>query len=149
MEKYKEFIFCPVKWADISYLLSLRKKTMNEHLKNENMPTDDKNHLRRIEYHFENGFIIFKGKEKVGFLKYVFEETKIHLIQIQVEPVYQGKNFGSQILEYLIDKSEKLELGIYLEVLKKNPAKKLYEKFGFKITGEDESSYEMNREVEK
>lgn len=147
MEKYKELIFYPVKIEDISYLLDLRKRTMNEHLKNENMPTDDKSHLKRIKYHFENGFIIFNGEKRVGFLKYVYEERKIYLVQIQVEPTYQGKGFGNEVLEFLVDKSDKLKFGMHLEVLKKNPAKKLYEKFGFKITGEDESSYEMNREA--
>ena len=147
MEKYRELIFCPVKLGDIPYLLDLRKRTMNEHLKNMNMPIDDQNHLKRVKYHFENGFIVFNGKEKVGFLKYVYEETKIYLVQIQVEPKCQGQGVGNQLLQYLVDKSDKLKFEIYLEVLKKNPARKLYEKFGFRITGEDEFSYEMNREA--
>ena len=94
---------------------------------------------------FENGFIVFNGKEKIGFLKYVYEETRIYLVQIQVEPRYQGQGYGNQFLQYLVDKSDELKCEMYLEVLKKNPARKLYEKFGFKITGEDEFSYEMNR----
>ncbi len=77
----------------------------------------------------------------------MYEERKIYLVQVQVEPTYQGKGFGNEILQFLVDKSDKLKFGMHLEVLKKNPARKLYEKFGFKITGEDESSYEMNREV--
>lgn len=149
MEKYRELIFRPVKLEDIPYLLDLRKRTMNEHLKNMNMPSDDENHLKRVKYHFENGFIVFDGKEKVGFLKYVYEEKNIYLVQIQVEPKYQGQGYGNQFLQYLVEKSNELKCGIYLEVLKKNPARKLYEKFGFKITGEDEFSYEMNREAKK
>lgn len=145
MIEKKKLDFIKVIDKDIPYLLDLRKRTMNKHLKNMNMPIDEETHLKRVKYHFENGFIVFNGKEKIGFLKYVYEETRIYLVQIQVEPRYQGQGYGNQFLQYLVDKSDELKCEMYLEVLKKNPARKLYEKFGFKITGEDEFSYEMNR----
>ena len=147
MEKYRELIFCPVNLEDIPYLLNLRKETMNEHLKNMNMPIDEETHLKRIKYHFENGYIVYNGEKRIGFLKYVCAEKSIYLVQIQVEPNYQGQGYGNQLLQYLVEKSEELKCRVHLEVLKKNPARKLYEKFGFKIIGEDEFSYEMSREA--
>ena len=111
------------------------------------MPIDEETHLKRIKYHFENGYIVYNGEKRIGFLKYVCGEKSIYLVQIQVEPNYQGQGYGNQLLQYLVEKSEELKCRVHLEVLKKNPARKLYEKFGFKITGEDEFSYEMSREA--
>ena len=80
----------------------------------------------------------------------MYEERKIYLVQVQVEPTYQGKGFGNEILQFLVDKSDKLKFGMHLEVLKKNPARKLYEKFGklnyAKYIGDEISEDEINKQ---
>ena len=58
MIEKKKLDFIKVIDKDIPYLLDLRKRTMNKHLKNMNMPIDEETHLKRVKYHFENGFIV-------------------------------------------------------------------------------------------
>ncbi len=65
------------------------------------------------------------------------------IVQIQIEPKFQRKGIGQQIIEAVIKDSLDKNKEIYLSVLKENPAKELYLRLGFKITGEDDSSFMM------
>lgn len=139
----EKFIFVKATDLDIPYLLDLREKTMNTHLKIAGMSWDKTSNLQRINYHFESGKIIHYNGEKIGFLKYTSETDHIHLIQIQVDPKFQNKGFGRKLLEFVKEVALEKGFPIRLEVLKNSPAKKLYESFGFKIIDEDRFSYEM------
>lgn len=139
----EEFIFEKAKEDDIPYLLDLREKTMNPHLKLAGMPWDKSSNLQRINYHFDSGKIVYYNGEKIGFLKYTFETDYIHLIQIQVLPKFQNRGFGKRLLEFVKERALESNSSVRLEVLKNSPAKKLYEGFGFKIINEDKFSYEM------
>jgi ribosomal protein S18 acetylase RimI-like enzyme len=65
------------------------------------------------------------------------------LIQIQIDPRYQGKGLGKKILKDLINEAIYEGKSISLHVLKTNKAQKLYLSLGFEIIGEDEHSYHM------
>ena len=62
-------------------------------------------------------------------------------MQIQIHPDFQGLGFGERVIKQIID-STKSKL-IELTVLKSNPAKGLYKRLGFKVTGEDEYEFHM------
>ena len=140
---YENFIFTRAKEDDIPYLLDLREKTMNPHLKTAGMPTDKFSNLQRINYHFDSGKIVHYKGEKIGFLKYTYETYYIHLIQIQIDPKFQNRGFGKKLLDFVKERAIHKRFNIRLEVLKNSPAKKLYESFGFRIIDEDKFSYEM------
>lgn len=144
---YENLIFSDVKEHDTPYLLDLREKTMNPHLKASHLSTDKFSHLKRINYHFENGKIVYYKGEKIGFIKYRDEADYIHLIQIQIDPKYQNNGFGKELLNFICQRAQSKNLPVRLEVLKISPAKKLYETFDFKIISEDNVSYEMEKEV--
>lgn len=67
----------------------------------------------------------------------------IELIQIQIDPRYQGKGLGKKILTELINEAIYEGKSISLHVLKTNKAQKLYFSLGFEIIGEDEHSYHI------
>ena len=129
--------------TDIEYLLWLRKITMDEHLINSGVTLSDDDQLLRINYLFEQAKIITLKEKNIGLLKLDEQENKVEIVQIQIDPKFQGKGFGQQIIKTVIKDSLAKDKEIFLSVLKENPAKELYSRIGFKIIGEDDTSFMM------
>ncbi|MNR98182.1 Acetyltransferase (GNAT) family protein [compost metagenome] len=134
--------------ADIEYLLWLRKQTMTEHFLNSGIEVNDEYHLKRIEYHFEDAKIILLNENPIGLLKVNENKSGFEIIQIQIDPEFQGKGIGKKMIQSIIDKASSLNLPVELSVLKNNKAKQLYISLGFKIINENEDSFIMKKENE-
>lgn len=67
--------FRQAKESDLEFLLDLRKKTMNMHLKNVGNSIDDKSHLDRIMYRFGAAKIVLVNNTNAGLLKSHCDET--------------------------------------------------------------------------
>ncbi|TDE43213.1 N-acetyltransferase [Flavobacterium rhamnosiphilum] len=132
--------------TDIEYLLWLRKKTMNEHLIYSGIDISHENHLKRIMFQFEQAKIILLKDQKIGLLKILEQQSNIEIIQIQIEPLYQGKGIGQKIIKSVIEKLSDEKLSVTLSVLKENKAKKLYDSIGFKVISENNESFIMKYE---
>ncbi len=86
--------------------------------------------------------ILFDGK-KAGFFV-LHQSKKAHIANIQILPDYQMKGIGSRILNHCESISIKNGFnGLYLEVFITNPAKALYERYGFETYEETESHFKM------
>ena len=70
----------------------------------------------------------------LGYLEYNKLYEKVDIVNIFVKEEYRNRKIGSNMLEYLINKSKKEEIeNITLEVNKENEnAIKLYKKYNFK-----------------
>lgn len=79
--------------------------------------------------------VVFEDHD-VGWMQASETDSEIFLQQLFVEPAYQRKGIGSAVLSILLDRSRKAGKPIVLTVLKNNPARSLYERFGFKVVGE-------------
>ena len=86
---------------------------------------------------------ILFNNETVGFLAYDEQEDKIDGISIQIIEKAQNKGVGSFYLNHITLLSKKNKNPIFLKVFKSNPAKNLYERFGFIIYDETFSHYLM------
>lgn len=79
-----------------------------------------------------------------GYIKWLDEVDKVHpneahfyLEYLGVDPEYQGRGFGSSILQHLSNRADERGVGCYLE--NANPRNlALYQRFGFQIIGEKE-----------
>jgi ribosomal protein S18 acetylase RimI-like enzyme len=80
----------------------------------------------------------------VGWLRVTDTGAEIMLEQIYVDPAHQGRGIGSRLIRGLIQ--EWPGRPIRLAVLKTNPARRLYERLGFRILEEKETAYLMRRE---
>ncbi|MDH6250763.1 ribosomal protein S18 acetylase RimI-like enzyme [Chryseobacterium sp. H1D6B] len=129
--------------SDLDFLLDLRMKTMNLHYANSNLPTTRETTLQRVLYQFEKANIIILNDEPAGLLKIDRNADKIDILQLQIDPILQGKGIGKAILEDIIEEASKAQKPVLLSVLKTNKAQKLYFSLGFKIIDEDEHSYFM------
>jgi ribosomal protein S18 acetylase RimI-like enzyme len=142
--------FRPAEKSDLNFLLDLRKKTMNIHLKNSGVPTDKQTHLDRILHRFDLAKIVSINGIDLGLLKSYHDQDKGWVIvQLQISPDYQGKGIGSKIISDIIDRAASDGCDVTLEVLKENPAKILYQRLGFETISQDNHEYKMRIQPNK
>ncbi|MGJ7526831.1 N-acetyltransferase family protein [Variovorax sp. GB1P17] len=130
---------------DIPFLLDLRQRTMNGHMIASGGEVSDAHHMARLMHRFECAEVLLHEGAPVGLLKVSRDPHEWVVIQIQLASGYQGGGIGTGLLAEVIEQAAREGVDLTLSVLKANPAKSLYERFGFVVERESELSYEMRR----
>lgn len=133
----------PASDDDLPFLLALRKTTMQEHLQRAGAPLDDEHHLARIRYHFDDAQIVCLDGRPAGLFKHYRDPAGWRIVQIQIDPDFQGQGLGRRLLAKVLDRADKEGAPVTLSVLKGNPARRLYEALGFTSVKETELEHEM------
>lgn len=134
---------------DIDFLLELRLQTMDEHLRAMGIRFSRAEHRERVLFEFEHARVVMVDRIDVGMVKYLARDGALYLQQLQVLPAFQGKGVGAAVLERLLREADERAMPMALSVLKKNPALKLYERFGFEVVSEDDFEFHLRRECGK
>lgn len=129
--------------ADEPFLLTLRKLTMTEHLEHAGEPIDEAAHYARMRFHFDDAQIIGYGEADIGLLKLARPGSEWYLYQIQILPEHQSKGLGSEIIAELLVQAKEAGATVSLNVLRGNPALRLYERLGFSIASESAIDFVM------
>ena len=135
--------FRNAKKADVEFLLLLRKKSMNKHLKAAGIIMDNTGHLERVNEFFKDSHIILHNRKPIGLLKLGLMTKSLHIRQFQILPEYQGKGIGTLVLNVVKKRALQLCLPITLNVLLNNPARALYLRHGFQIKNKNHLEYQM------
>lgn len=135
--------FRAVKRDDVDFLVILRKKSMNAHLKKAGITMDAAMHLARVEEFYHDSHIILHNRKPIGLLKLGVMTKSLHIRQFQILPEYQGKGIGTQAIKVVKKKALHLGLPITLNVLIDNPARALYLRNGFQIKSKNKYEYQM------
>ncbi len=135
--------FRNVKKEDVDFLLLLRKKSMNQHLKKAGVVMDNNQHLARVEEFYQDSHIILSNRKPIGLLKLGVMTQSLHIRQFQILPEYQGKGIGTLVLNVVKKRALQLCLPITLNVLLDNPARALYLRHGFQIKNKNKLEYQM------
>ena len=123
--------------------MQLRFDTMGPHLVASGADASEEHHRARMRYRFELGQVLLHDGEPVGLLKLARDPHEWEVIQIQIAPKLQGRGLGRQLLEEFLAEAKTARKDVVLNVLKANPAKRLYERLGFRVEREDELRYYM------
>lgn len=100
---------------------------------------------KTLEVGAQSHDIIEVEGDPVGCCLVEREADQIKVLRIYILPGYQGQGIGSSILKEICSEGDAKNLPVALRVLKVNPAKRLYERFGFQVTEETESHFLMTR----
>ena len=133
----------PAQPDDEAFLFELRKATMTEHLARAGQPTDDDAHRARLLHRYDAAQVICIDGAPVGLLKAYRRGTEWFVHQFQIAPALQRRGIGELALHAILQAAAADALPVALEVLKGNPAKRLYDRLGFEIVGEDEIQFHM------
>jgi GNAT superfamily N-acetyltransferase len=89
--------------------------------------------------------ITFDGAD-IGWLQSMMRDGSFYLGQLFVEARWQRRGIGTAVMNCLIGEATLAGQAMTLGVVKINPAKRLYERLGFRITHQDEHKFYMRRE---
>jgi len=87
--------------------------------------------------------IITRNGIDVGWFQTTTSRDAIFLAQIFLEPSAQNQGIGTEVMHRLIDTAMRAGKAVALEVVKSNPARRLYERLGFRITSDDDRKFHM------
>ena len=93
--------------------------------------------------------VIIYNKKDAGRFFTCETENEIRLLDITILPEFIGKGIGTNLLHRLIQRSNKVQKKISLQVIASNPALKLYQRLGFVYIKSAGFYYYMEREPEK
>ena len=83
----------------------------------------------------------------VGWLQTRWTATEVFLGSLYVKPEMQGRGIGSYVLNDVIAQCRDSAMELTLAVMKINPAIRLYERLGFRVTHEDQYKFYMRFEA--
>jgi GNAT superfamily N-acetyltransferase len=92
--------------------------------------------------------IITSDGKDVGWMQSSIQDDARFLEQIFIDAPFQRRGIGTGIIHRLIDRANRAGQPVTLGVVKINPARRLYQRFGFSITHEDDRKFYMRREAD-
>jgi ribosomal protein S18 acetylase RimI-like enzyme len=90
--------------------------------------------------------IIEWAGEPIGRIMVLREKDFMLLVDIALFTEHRGLGIGEQLIRELIQQCSRDRIPLRLQVLKTNPALRLYERLGFTRTGEDQIYIQMERQ---
>ena len=140
--KYPELSFRNVLFDDCEYILNLKELCLKWYIEiiygwDTNIQREKTKH--ELEKHKEDMRIIIVNNKDVGITTFYEENGEYVVGLIMVHPDCQGLGIGSKIINEYINIAKKEKKRIIIKTYKLNPAKKLYERLGFKIYNEDDT----------
>ena len=131
---------------DLAFLLALRTATMEPHHRTAGITRTPEEQRARVLDHYECAEVIEEHGAPIGLWKVTRSLTEWQLLQVQLLPSRQGVGIVSSLLRSLLAEAKMASVPVTLNVLKVNPARRLYERLGFRVVSESEHSYRMRYE---
>ena len=91
--------------------------------------------------------IITSDGTDVGWMQSSIQDHALYLEQIFIDTAFQRHGIGTEIISGLIEQATRSGQPVTLGVVKTNPARRLYERLGFRLTHEDDRKFYMRRET--
>jgi ribosomal protein S18 acetylase RimI-like enzyme len=88
--------------------------------------------------------VIVVDNRDVGAISIEQRGHESFLADIEIAPEWRGKGLGTAVLRDFVVDAERRHQSAFLQVLKINPARRLYEQLGFQIVGETDTHYQMS-----
>jgi ribosomal protein S18 acetylase RimI-like enzyme len=125
--------------SDFEFIFSLHEQTLYKYIEQTwGWAEDFQRSGMREDFDTLPFEIICYQREDIGILSVVDEEDELRLNYLAIAPIYQRLGFGTQIMRQVLERAAKRKISVRLNVIRINPAKAFYERFGFKVCGGDE-----------
>ncbi|MFX0200017.1 MAG: GNAT family N-acetyltransferase [Candidatus Hodarchaeota archaeon] len=99
-------------------------------------------------YDLGENYLVVMEDNPIGYLRIRFAANECWIEDIQIKEDYQNRGIGSWVLKNALLVAERKGCeSMKLRVLKENPAKRLYNRFGFVQISDDESSIIMKKDL--
>ena len=100
---------------------------------------DNAEEERGFAEHFDPELIsiILVGTHEVGYIKIHPHPDHNYIDGVYLARAYRSKGLGGQVISNAVSEAHAMGKTVRLRVLKTNPARRLYERLGFRQTGAD------------
>jgi ribosomal protein S18 acetylase RimI-like enzyme len=130
--------------SDREFLFGLHVATMRDYV-GQTWGWDDGEQRRMFDEHFNTtdvDVIECDGKA-IGMQVVSTTQDSLELDNIEILPEHQGRGYGSALIGDILRRARATRRQVHLQVLKVNPARALYTRLGFELTGETQTHYLM------
>jgi ribosomal protein S18 acetylase RimI-like enzyme len=90
--------------------------------------------------------IIALDDSDVGWLQTMTQDDELFVAQMFVDGPFQRRGIGTEVMMCLIGETARVNQTMRLNVVKINPAVRLYERLGFQVVREDDRKFYMKRD---
>jgi ribosomal protein S18 acetylase RimI-like enzyme len=140
--------------ADDSFLRQLYRSTREDELQLLPWSTDQKKAFVEMQYlaqskSYAAAFpsalhqLVLLSHEPIGRIMTNDTDNKLHLVDISLLARYRNLGVGKHLIKELLNEASRNGKPVVLQVQKTNRARSLYERLGFRISGEQGLYYEM------
>lgn len=135
----------PASDTDADWLWALKRATMQGYVAQTWGRWDEAEQAERFRQTFlpEQVQIIVVDGRDAGLLHVERSPDEIFVANLQVAPEFQRRSLGTCVMQALMAEARDRCVPLRLQVLKVNPASRLYERLGFTITGETATHWRM------
>ena len=133
--------------ADRDFLFHLRTATMKEYVRQVFGDWNDAWQRKFFDQRFNPAgieILVVDGQD-VGALQLTRRKREIWLTNIHVLPRWQNRGIGTAVLREILAAADRRRLPVGLQVLKVNPARRFYERAGFRIAAQTTTHFRMRR----
>ena len=134
---------CP---EDFDYCASLYFRGMDKIIRDLNLTMSAQVANFRQRWEVTQVRIVTLDGAAVGWLQTMQADGALFLAQLFVDTAFQRRGIGSEVVGHLIQEATAADQPVTLGVVKTNPACRLYERLGFRITHQDERKFYMRRD---
>jgi len=129
---------------DMDFCWNLHKQTMQDYV-DATWGWNEVDQAQRFDAAFDpsSTLVIELDAQPIGMLVVDQSGVPVRICSMEISPAHQNKGHGSAIISRIIDTDDK---PVWLQVLKVNPAKALYQRLGFVVIGETSTHWQMIRE---
>ena len=132
--------------ADRDFLFEIHRQALGPYIE-QTWGWDEDEQRAHFDAAFEGGVwqvILFCGRP-VAMIRTTETENRIYLDDIEIAPAFQRKGLDSAIVTWVIAQASAAGKATSLQVLRVNPARRLYERLGFEGIGGDDVHVRMRR----
>lgn len=148
----------PITEADRGFLRALYGSTREDELRRMPWDRSAKDVFLDQQFAAQHGYyqahyqgadfsLILKGDQPIGRLYLFRGPVTYNLIDIALLAEWRGRGIGSHLLEQVLAEADAQGCSIRLFVEPENPARRLYERLGFRETGRHQVYLQMSREA--
>lgn len=121
--------------SDLEMFTSLRTSVMREHVLLQKLPLDDAGELAYHRHLFavRGLYRISVDGKVIGFIGLRAIDKGVELSRFCIAKRWQNKGIGSGILNFILNEATRCHIRVYLEILRMNRARLLYERLGFRL----------------
>ena len=134
--------------TDAAFIYQLRVDGLREHVARI-WGWDDAVQAARFRESFapERYQIVVAAGGDVGAVAIERRDDLVFLADIEIAPAWRGRGLGTVIIGDVLGEARRRGLPVALQVLRGNPARRLYERLGFRVVAETDSHLQMRVEA--